>query len=157
MTVIAVAIGLLLNGIIAYAIDANNDLINELIKSGKFTKDEAEDFISKTMPTGDDSDNNKNVQDNNKVEDNNEQIDNNTLISNGYNVEHLQGQNITKLLNNGIYGEDDPEITCTGVAWTNQTSTSCSLLNVTKVNEDFDKLRVDREKTEEEFIKNLTK
>ena len=157
MTVIAVAIGLLLNGIIAYAIDANNDLINELIKSGKFTKDEAKDFISKTMPTGDDSDNNKNVQDNNKVEDNNEQIDNNTLISNGYNVEHLQGQNITKLLNNGIYGEDDPEITCTGVAWMNQTSTSCSLLNVTKVNEDFDKLRVDREKTEEEFIKNLTK
>jgi polyhydroxyalkanoate synthesis regulator phasin len=35
----------------------NNDLINELIKSGKFTKEEAIDFISKTMPNGDDSDN----------------------------------------------------------------------------------------------------
>jgi hypothetical protein len=81
----------------------------------------------------------------------------NELLSNGYNVNHLQGQNITKLLNNGIYGEDDPEITCTGISWMNQTSTSCLLINVTKMNEDFEKLRVEREKTEEDYIKNLTK
>jgi hypothetical protein len=81
----------------------------------------------------------------------------NELLSNGYNVKHLQGQNITKLLNNSIYGEDDPEITCTGVSWMNQTSTSCSLLNLTKLNEDFEKMGVEREKTEEDFIKNFTK
>jgi hypothetical protein len=81
----------------------------------------------------------------------------NELLSNGYNVTHLQGQNITKLLNNSIYGENDPEIKCTGISWMNQTSTSCSLINVTKMNEDFEKLRVEREKTEEDFIKNLTK
>jgi hypothetical protein len=110
------------------------------------------------MPFGNHSDNNKNGQDNNKVNDNNNgQIDNKTLLSNGYNVEHLQGQNITKLLNNHIYGEDDPEITCVGVSWMNQTSTSCSLLNLTKTNEDFEKLRVEREKTEGDLIKNLTR
>jgi len=158
MTAIAVVVSLSLNGMITYAIDDKNDLINELIQTGKFTKDEAKDFISKTMPNEDDSDNKKNVQDNNKaIDNNNGQIDNKTLLSNGYNVEHLQGQNLTKLLNNHMYGEDDPEVTCVGVSWMNQTTTSCSLLNLTKANEDFEKLRVDREKTEQGFINNLTK
>jgi hypothetical protein len=71
-------------------------------------------------------------------------------------VEHLQGRNITKLLNNGIYGEDDPEITCTGISWMNLTSTSF-IAKRNKMNEDFDKLRVDREKTEQDFIKHLSK
>jgi len=157
MIAIAVVVSLSLNGMIANGINDKNDLINELIKTGKFTKDEAKDFISKTIPNGDDSDNKKKGQENNKVTDNNNgQIDNKTLISNGYNVEHLQGQNLTKLLNNHVYGEDDPEITCVGVSWMNQTNTSCSLLNLTKANEDFEKLRVEREKTEQDFIKNLT-
>ena len=121
-------------------LDDKNDLINELIKTGKFTEDEAKDFISKTMRNGGDRAS--------SIKQVHGQIDNKTLISNGYNVEHLQGQNLTKLLNNHVYGEDDPEITCVGVSWMNQTNTSCSLLNLTKANEDFEKLRVEREKTE---------
>ena len=156
---------LCLQGIVAYGIDDDNDMINELMKTGKFTREEAKDFISKTMPNGDDPDNNKNSQDNNKVNDNNngqidnkvnDKIDNKTLLENGYNVKHLQGQNISKLLNNNIYGEDDPEITCTGVSWMNQTSTSCSLVNVTELNADFEKLKKEMDKKEEDYINKLT-
>jgi polyhydroxyalkanoate synthesis regulator phasin len=72
MTAIAVVVSLSLNGMIGYGIDNDkNDMINELIKSGKFTEDEAKDFVSKTVPNGDDSDNNG--QDNNDVNDNNNQ------------------------------------------------------------------------------------
>ena len=81
----------------------------------------------------------------------------NELLSNGYNVTHLQGQNITKLLNNSIYGENDPEITCTGVSWMNQTSTSCSLVNITKVDEDFEKLQKEIDQDREDYLKNLTR
>jgi polyhydroxyalkanoate synthesis regulator phasin len=153
---IAVVVSLSLNGMIAYGIHDKNDMINELIKTGKFTEDEAKDFISKTMPFGNHSDNNKNGQDNNKVN-NNGQIDNKTLLSNGYNVKHLQGQNITKLLNNHIYGVDHLEITCTGVAWMNQTSTSCSVLNLAKMNEEFYKLSNDVDHARYEYLKNLTR
>lgn len=51
---IAVVVTLSLNGMIAYGIDNKNenDMINELIKTGQFTEDEAKEFVSKTMQNG---------------------------------------------------------------------------------------------------------
>ena len=129
--------------------DKNKDMINDLIKTGKFTEDEAKDFISKTIQNKGDS--------TSRINQVHGQIDNESLLSNGYDVKHLQGQNITELLNNNIYGEGDPEITCTGVSWMNQTSTSCSLLNLTKLNEEFDKLSNDVDHARDDFLNNVTK
>ena len=93
------------------------------------------------------------TEENNIISD---KIDNKTLLENGYNVKDLEGKNITELLTNSIYGEVDPEITCTGVSWMNQTSTSCSLLNITKLNEDFEKMKIEMDKKKEDYINNLT-
>jgi hypothetical protein len=40
----AVVVSLSLNGMIAYGIHDKNDMINELIKTGKFTEDEATSY-----------------------------------------------------------------------------------------------------------------
>ena len=58
---IAVVISLSLNGMIAYGIDEKNenDMINELIKTGQFTEDEAKDFVSKTMQNEQEDNNNQ--------------------------------------------------------------------------------------------------
>lgn len=58
---IAVVVSLSLNGMIAYGIDDKNenDMINELIKTGQFTEDEAKDFVSKTMQNGQEDKNNQ--------------------------------------------------------------------------------------------------
>ena len=73
-------------------------------------------------------------------------------------VQIVHGQTIddTDLLNNGIVGKDDPEISCTGVTWGAETSTNCSLLNLTKSNGDFEKLRNDIDKNRDDYLKNLT-
>ena len=61
MTAIAVVVSLSLNGMIAYGIDDKNknDMINELIKTGQFTEDEAKDFVSKTMQNEQEDNNNQ--------------------------------------------------------------------------------------------------
>jgi hypothetical protein len=81
-------------------------------------------------------------------------IDDTDLLNNEYDVK--AGSNYTDLLNNGIVGKDDPEISCTGVTWGGETSTSCSLLNLTKSNGDFEKLRNDIDKNRDDYLKNLT-
>ena len=39
----------------------------------------------------------------------------------------------------------------------NQTSTSCSLVNITKVDEDFEKLQKEIDQDREDYLKNLTR
>jgi hypothetical protein len=56
---IAVLVSSLLNVMIAYGIDDKNDMINELIKTGQFTEDEAKDFVSKTMQNEQEDNNNQ--------------------------------------------------------------------------------------------------
>jgi hypothetical protein len=61
LILIALAIfGLLLSSCVhTTSGDANeNNIINDLIKTGKFTEDEAKEFIRKTMPNGQQDDNN---------------------------------------------------------------------------------------------------
>ena len=80
-------------------------------------------------------------------------LDNKSLLSNGYDVKNLynrmlhDGIEIKSLIKNHIIGETDPEISCIG---------SCSLINLTQVNEKTEELRKGIDKTEEGYMKSLT-
>jgi polyhydroxyalkanoate synthesis regulator phasin len=100
---IAVVVSLSLNGMIAYGIDDKNknDMINELIKTGQFTEDEAKDFVSKTMQNEQEDNNNQtgasvpsdtSVRDSFNIAGNTLEIDvtmkQGTLFSSNYYVQH---------------------------------------------------------------------
>ena len=80
-------------------------------------------------------------------------LDNQSLLSNGYDVKNLynrmlhDGIDIKSLITNHIIGETDPEISCIG---------SCSLMNLTQVNENAEEERKAIDKTEEGYMKSLT-
>jgi|SRR5687768_14876313 hypothetical protein len=58
-----------------------------------------------------------------------------------------EGIDIKSLIKNHIIGETDPEISCIG---------SCSLINLTQVNEKTEELRKGIDRTEEGYMKSLT-
>ena len=78
------------------------------------------------------------------------------LLSNGYNMSGQTNINYTDVLNNHMVGPDDPEISCTGVSFGGESSTSCRLINYTKHTLDSEKLRKEIDENREDYLKNLT-
>jgi hypothetical protein len=86
----------------------------------------------------------------------NDLLNDTNLLSNGYNMSGQTNINYTDILNNHMVGPDDPEISCTGVSFGGESSTSCRLINYTKYTLDSEKLRKEIDKNREDYLKNLT-
>jgi hypothetical protein len=69
------------------------------------------------------------------------------LASNGYNMSGQTNVNYTELLNNHLIGPDDPEVSCIA---------GCSLINLTKANENFEIQKKAMDQDLEDYMKDLT-